>query len=64
MQVLRLVTRDGFTPEEARARLAVQLPLEEKLKVATYLIDNSATLAETRAQVERVYAALLQESAP
>jgi dephospho-CoA kinase len=64
MQVLRLVTRDGFTPEEARARLAAQLPLEEKLKVATYLIDNSGTLAETRAQVERVYAALLQESAP
>ena len=39
----------------ARARLAAQLPLADKLKVATHVIDNSGSLESTRAQVERLY---------
>lgn len=61
VQIERLVRRDGLSEEEARARLAAQLPLDEKVKVADFVIDNAGSLADTRAQVERVYRALLAE---
>jgi dephospho-CoA kinase len=34
------------------ARLRAQLPLSEKQKLATHLIDNSGDLATTEAQVK------------
>jgi dephospho-CoA kinase len=54
-QLRRLMRRDGLDEAAARARLAAQLPLEEKLKVATHVIDNAGTMESTRAQVERLY---------
>jgi dephospho-CoA kinase len=61
LQIARLRARDGLSKEEARARLAAQLPLAEKLAVATHVIDNSRGLDETRERVKQVYAALLRE---
>jgi dephospho-CoA kinase len=49
-QLERLRAR-GMSEAEARRRIAAQLPLEEKLKRATYTINCSGTLEETRAQV-------------
>jgi dephospho-CoA kinase len=49
-QLERLRAR-GMSETEARRRIASQLPLEEKLKRATYTINCSGTLEETRAQV-------------
>jgi dephospho-CoA kinase len=49
-QLERLRAR-GMSETEARRRIAAQLPLEEKLKRATYTINCSGTLEETRAQV-------------
>ncbi len=43
---------------EARRRIAAQLPDEEKVRVADYVIDNSGTLAATEQQVEKVFADL------
>ncbi|KAI0564964.1 dephospho-CoA kinase [Gracilaria domingensis] len=43
-QLDRLVQRDsdkGITEDEARRRIASQMPLEEKTKRATYIIDNT-----------------------
>ena len=57
-QVARVVRRNGVSEDEARARLRAQLPQEEKLRVATHVIDNDGDLAATEAQVERVLAAL------
>lgn len=54
----RLMRRNGLTGAEADARLQAQLPLDDKRPFATWLIDNSGTLDETRAQVDRVWAAL------
>ena len=54
-QLARLVTRDGLTVPEARARIASQLPLSEKVALATRVVDNSGSLAETRAQVLRLW---------
>ena len=59
LQVARLMSRDGLTEAEARARMASQMPIEEKLKLAKYKIDASGTLKQTREQVEAVYRDLL-----
>jgi dephospho-CoA kinase len=59
LQVSRLITRDGLTEEEAGARIASQMPMEEKLKFANYTIDASRTLEHTREQVEVIYRDLL-----
>jgi dephospho-CoA kinase len=47
---------------EVARRMAAQLPDEEKIKAADYVIDNSGSLDETRRQVEEVYAALKKEA--
>ncbi|HEY8417012.1 MAG TPA: dephospho-CoA kinase [Limnochordales bacterium] len=59
-QLARLVARDGLSPAEAEARLAAQLPLEEKARLADYVIDNRGGLEHTRAQVRRVWEELVQ----
>ena len=54
LQLERLVER-GMPEADARARIANQLPIDEKLARATYVIDNSGTRGETRAQTEKVW---------
>ncbi len=56
-QLERLRAR-GMSETEARRRIAAQIPIEEKLKHATYTIDCSGTLEETRAQVQALAAKL------
>jgi len=50
--------RGAYTREEVQARLSSQLPLEEKLKVADYVIDTSGTKEHTIEQVRAVYDSL------
>jgi dephospho-CoA kinase len=59
LQKARLMTRDGLDESAAEARLAAQLPLDEKRSHATWIVDNSGELASTRAQVEQVWRAML-----
>jgi dephospho-CoA kinase len=56
LQVQRLRARSGLSEAQARARIAAQLPIEEKRKLAAQVIDNSGSPEATRAQVERVWA--------
>jgi len=60
-QLERLRTR-GFSDEQARQRIAAQLPTEEKLRHATEKIDCSASLEDTRKQVEALAAKLRQKT--
>jgi len=62
VQLRRLMARDGIDEEEARRKIAAQLPQSEKLKRADHAIDTSGTLAETVEQAERVCALLVQEA--
>jgi dephospho-CoA kinase len=57
-QLARLVLRDGMSESEARARLSAQLPSAEKVKRATYVLDNRGSLPELEAQVARLVPAL------
>jgi dephospho-CoA kinase len=50
-QLERLLAR-GLSEAEARRRIAAQLPVEEKLRLATEKIDCSGSLDETRRQVQ------------
>jgi dephospho-CoA kinase len=65
-RIERWATRLNVGKEAARRevarRMAAQLPEEEKIEAADYVIDNSGTLRETRRQVEEVYAALKKEA--
>jgi dephospho-CoA kinase len=57
-ELARLIARDGFSAEEARRRIASQMPVAEKAKLADYVIDNSGPRAETARRVREVYRAL------
>ena len=60
-QLERLCAR-GFSDEQARQRIAAQLPTEEKLRHATEKIDCSTSLEDTRKQVEALAAKLRQKA--
>ena len=60
-QLERAVGRDGDRADIER-RIANQLPLTEKAKLADHVIDNSGERAATEARTREVYAALLDEA--
>jgi dephospho-CoA kinase len=66
-RVERWARRLKVDPESARRevtrRMAAQLPDEEKIKAADYVIDNSGSLDETARQVKQIYAELKREAA-
>ncbi len=59
VQLARLMGRDGLERAAAEQRIRSQLPLAERLAVADFVIDNSGSLEQTRAQVERLWPRLL-----
>lgn len=46
-QVQRAMARSGWTREEALARIGAQLPLEEKRRLADFVIENDGSLDDT-----------------
>lgn len=54
----RLVARNNLPEADARARIRAQLTNAERAARADVVIDNSGTVAEARAQVERAWAKL------
>ena len=59
VQVERAVRERGWTPEEARARIAAQATREQRQAAATHLIDNSGTPDDLRHRVTEVVEELL-----
>ncbi|GGO86902.1 dephospho-CoA kinase [Nocardioides phosphati] len=55
LQVERMVRDRGMTPDEASARIAAQASREQRLAVATYVIENTGTLEELRERVRQVW---------
>ena len=64
MQLSRLMARDGFTPEEARARLLSQMPAKEKAARAHVVIDTSGSIEYTKAMIPALYAEEIMLTAP
>ena len=62
LQLKRLMNRDGIDKQAAMARIRSQMPIEEKRKQATVVIDNSSTLSDSRRQALTVFNRLKQKS--
>jgi dephospho-CoA kinase len=58
VQLERLMRRNDLSREEAAARVAAQMPQEEKLRYADFKVDTSGGYEETRRRAEEVYAEL------
>lgn len=58
-QLARVRARDGLDEAAARARIAAQLPLADKVRVADYVIENDGDLERTRERTLEVHRALL-----
>ena len=54
VQVRRMVELRGMTHEDAEARIAAQATREERLAVATHVIENTGTLDDLRLRVDAV----------
>ena len=61
VQIERTMARDGCDRGEAERRIAAQLPIDEKRAMADYVIDNSGSQDETRAQVEALFERLTSQ---
>ena len=59
LQVARVRQRNSLPEEQVRSIMAAQASRAQRLAVADDVIDNSGTLAELEAQVERLHAAYL-----
>jgi dephospho-CoA kinase len=57
-QVQRIIARDGLLEQDARQRVAAQLPIAAKLAKADYVIRTDGTLDDTDEQVRQVWKAL------
>jgi dephospho-CoA kinase len=57
-QIERAMRRDELTYSEVLARLDRQMPLQEKRKLADYIIDTSGPKDETRRQARVIYESL------
>jgi dephospho-CoA kinase len=55
LQIQRLMARDGISRQEAMGRIASQLPLEEKVSAAHYVINNTGSVEETIEQTTRFH---------
>jgi dephospho-CoA kinase len=63
LQVERLVSERGMTPDQARARMAAQASRDQRLGLADLVIDNSGSLDDLDRRVADVWADL-QRRAP
>ncbi|KRF16064.1 dephospho-CoA kinase [Nocardioides sp. Soil796] len=59
VQVERMVRDRGWTEEEAKSRIAAQVDAEERLAIATHVIDNTGTHEDLRHRVAEVLAELV-----
>ena len=58
LQVSRMVEDRGWTRADAESRIAAQATRDDRLAIATYVVDNTGTRDELRARVEEIYGAL------
>lgn len=59
-QIRRIMERDAVSEQDARQRLAAQLPIEDKVRRADFVIRTDGSFAETDRQVAEVLLKLRQ----
>lgn len=58
MQIERLVKRDNITKEKAEKILDAQMPIDEKIGYADFVVYNDESLDETKTQVQKLWGKL------
>ncbi|HZK12233.1 MAG TPA: dephospho-CoA kinase [Atribacterota bacterium] len=58
-QIKRLIKRNNLSKDEASQRIKSQMPMEIKVEMADYVIDNNNSLDETKKQVEKIWKSLV-----
>jgi len=58
-QIKRLIKRNNLSKDEASQRIKSQMPMEIKVEMADYVIDNNDTLDKTKKQVETIWGKLV-----
>jgi dephospho-CoA kinase len=53
IQLKRLIKRNNISEKEAKKLINLQLPIEEKKKKATFIIDNSKDLKHLQTEIEK-----------
>lgn len=61
LQRRRIQERDGLSESEADARIGAQLPLEDKIAVADYVIDNTGSLDDVIAAADRALDSIVEQ---
>jgi dephospho-CoA kinase len=59
LQLKRLTELRGMDERAARQRIAAQMPIDEKRRLASHVILNTGTLDQLRAETERTWADVL-----
>jgi len=62
LQLRRLVEQRGMDEQAARDRIAAQMPIDDKRRLASHVIVNTSTLEDLRHQVERTWAEVVAGS--
>ena len=63
LQVRRMVELRGMAEDQVRARIAAQMPIEDKRALATHVIENTTSLADLRERVERTWSEITRPAA-
>ena len=61
VQAERIMERNGYSCEEAADRLRSQMPMDEKIPFADFVINNEGALGETEAIVDGIWKELLKK---
>lgn len=61
VRVRRLIEERGMDPEEARRRIGSQAGDDERFALADVVLDGSRSVTDLRAQVDELWARILQE---
>ena len=56
LQVERMISRRGYTEEQAESRLAAQLPVEEKAARSDYVIENNGSAEDLMGEAKKLVA--------
>jgi dephospho-CoA kinase len=62
LQVERMTTDRGWTTEDAESRIRAQASREDRLAIATHVIENTGTREDLRRRVAEVFALLVSAS--
>ena len=54
VQIDRLKQRNNLTDEEARMRIKSQIPLDKKIQLADFVIENTGTIKELESKLEQL----------